>query len=121
MKHSTKTGLVAAAGLAFMLAGGVAAAQVAAPPPPPPPGADGPPGGPPGGPMGEGMRHGPGHHGRMAEMMRMRPPPPPSKAAHFNFRKGDARVDIKCADDEPMKACVDAGMALLDKLAAQPK
>jgi hypothetical protein len=54
-------------------------------------------------------------------MMAMHRPPPPSKAAHFRFRKGDAVVDIKCADDEPTKSCVDAGSALLDKLMAAPK
>jgi len=67
------------------------------------------------GPMGErggwGMRH--GH----AEMMR-RMGPPPSKAAHFRLRRGDALIDVKCADDEPMKACVDAASVLLDKAAA---
>ena len=49
-----------------------------------------------------------------------RRPPPPTKAAVFHLRRGDARVDIKCADDEPTKACVDAATALMDKLAAQP-
>ncbi len=116
MRTFTKTGLLAT-GLAAMLAGGVAVAQSAAPPPPP--GADAPPPGGPrgpmadrGGPEGWGHGHGRGHHMR---------PPPPTKAAFFHFRKGDARVTIKCADDEPMKACVEAGSALLDKLAAQPK
>lgn len=51
-------------------------------------------------------------HGRMA---------PPSKAAHFVLHRGDAVVDIKCAEDEPMKACVDAATVLLDKLATQPR
>ncbi len=76
-----------------------------------------------GGPM-EGM-HGPmdAMHRRMGWMMHHMDwhRPPPSKAAHFRFKKGDALVDIKCADDEPMKACVDAGSALLDKLMAAPK
>ena len=61
-----------------------------------------------------GPHGGPGMMHMMHEMHR-----PPSKAAHFRFRKGDAMVDIKCADDEPMKACVDAGSALLDKLATK--
>jgi hypothetical protein len=112
------------AGVGVMMAAGVAVAQV---PPPAPPGGLGTP---PPSPPGEMMRGGPvphegpheGPHGpwMMRHMMEMHRPPP-SKAAHFRFRKGDAMVDIKCADDEPMKACVDAGSALLDKLAAQPK
>lgn len=104
----------------------------------PPQGAT-PPGGPPaganplimGGPaagraMQEGMigaptRHGPhpmmmggGEEGREMEegMMHMHPP----KGAVFMFRRGDQRVMIKCADDEPTKACVDGAGALLDKL-----
>lgn len=61
-----------------------------APPPPPPPG---------------GPRRGPDA-----------PPPPPSKAAHFIFERGDARIDVKCADDEPTKACADTISQLIDKL-----
>ncbi len=116
-----KTWMWASAGVGVLMAAGVAVAQV--PPAPPAPGA-----GPgqgdmhgemhgdmgPGGPMGHRM-------GWMHRMMEMHHMHPPSKAAQFRFRKGDAMVDIKCADDEPMKACVDAGSALLDKLAAQPK
>ncbi len=102
--------LLLSAGLGVVLAAGVALAQA--------PGGDAPP--PPHGEMGQGphgeMGHmGPGMHGMMHGMHR----PPPSKAARFMFRKGDAVVAIKCADDEPTKACVDAGSALLDKLAAQ--
>ncbi len=44
------------------------------------------------------------------------PPPPPPKGAHFRFERGDARIDVKCADDEPMKACADITLQLLDKL-----
>lgn len=44
------------------------------------------------------------------------PPPPPPKAAHFIVARGDARIDVKCADDEPMKACADITLQLLDKL-----
>lgn len=84
--------------------------EAGAPPPPPPPGgprgreAGGPPpppppGGPRGGPDGP-------------------PPPPPPKGAHFQFERGDARVDVKCADDEPMRACADITLQLLDKLSA---
>ena len=52
-------------------------------------------------------------------MMRMQMQGP--AGAHFRFRKGDAVVDIKCAEDEPMKACVEAGTALLDKIASQAR
>lgn len=44
------------------------------------------------------------------------PPPPPPKGAHLRFERGDARIDVKCADDEPMKACADITLQLLDKL-----
>ena len=110
-----------------LLAGSVAIAQPASPAAPPPaPEAAPRDRGPMDGPMGE--RRGPppemrgemprDMHGDMHGVMRhMRP----SKAAVFNFRKGDARVFIKCADDEPTKACIDAASALMDKLAAQPK
>ena len=94
-------GLLAGAGL--LMAAGAAMAQGA-------PGEAGP------GPQGPGeMRGEMGPHGGfMREMMRRQREE--SKAAHFRFRKGDAMVDIKCAADEPTKACVDAGSALLDKL-----
>jgi hypothetical protein len=71
--------------------------------------------GPPPGPMGPGGPGGPGgwHH--------MPPPPPPSKAAHFRLRNGNAGIDVKCADDEPMKACVDAAGQLIDKLSGIPE
>ncbi len=80
--------------------------------PPPPPGgpaammddAGGPPPPPPGGP---GARRPP-------------PPPPPSRAAHFHLEHGDTALDVKCADDEPMKACGDLTLQLLDKLQAAP-
>lgn len=81
---------------------------------PPPHGPMGPMGGGPmgamgGGPMGAMMGHGWMHH-----MHR-----PPSKAAHFYFKRGDAVVDVKCADDESMNACVDATATLLAKLHAE--
>ena len=97
--------LLVGAGLAVLAAGGVAVAQQ----PPGPPGGEGPPPRP---SMEEGGRqmHG---HGPMGRMMQM------SKAAQFHFSRGDSRVDIRCAADEPTKACVDAAGALLDKLAAQ--
>ncbi len=59
-----------------------------------------------------------GHHmGRPGMMRRMMEA---NKAARFQFERGDASVDIKCAADEPMRACADAAMLLMDKLAAQP-
>ncbi|WP_415623907.1 hypothetical protein, partial [Methylobacterium mesophilicum] len=59
---------------------------------------------PPGGP-----RRGPGPDGA--------PPPPPPKGAHFRLERGDARIDVKCADEDSMKACADITLQLLDKLA----
>ena len=111
---------VMTAGVFLALMAGSAFAQSAAPPPPPPPvagapapGAAPPPppprpgdladdaGGPPPPPP-------PGGH--------RPPPPPPPKAAHFRFEIGDDVVDIKCADDESTKACVDTVMPLIDRL-----
>lgn len=103
--------------MGVLLAGGVAVAQA--------PGGEPGGGAPPGEMRGRGEMGGPGdmmRHGHMEAVMREmmhRAAPAPSKAARFMFRRGDALVNIKCADDEPMKACVDAGSALLDKLAAQ--
>ena len=47
--------------------------------------------------------------------------PPPSKAARFHIETGEADIGIKCADDEPMKACADFTLQLLDKIAAMPR
>ncbi|KAA3504879.1 hypothetical protein EXN24_00535 [Rhizobium rhizogenes] len=101
------------AGAAFLIAAGSSFAQQ----PPPPPGpadagsrADAPPPPPPpgrGGPREAGWRDGP--HGR-------RMPPPPSKAAHFRIEDGERKIDVKCADDEPMKACADIMMQIIDKM-----
>ena len=110
MKTLTLTALLVALGATAALAqapppppGGPAGARPSmdAPPPPPPPGGprgamDGPPPPPPG------MRP---------------PPPPPSKAAHFRVEQGDMKVDVKCADDEPMKACADIAIQMIDKVA----
>ena len=41
--------------------------------------------------------------------------PPMSKAAHFRIKGPDLALDIKCPDDEPVKACVDAASQLIDK------
>lgn len=47
-----------------------------------------------------------------------RPPPPPplSKAAHFRIEDGPKVIDIKCADDEPVKACADILSQVLDRM-----
>lgn len=47
--------------------------------------------------------------------------PPASKAARFHIETGDADIGIKCADDEPMKACADFTLQVLDKIAAMPR
>ena len=44
------------------------------------------------------------------------PPPPPSRAAHFRLQRGDAMVDVKCADEEPMKVCADLALQMVDRL-----
>ena len=41
-------------------------------------------------------------------------------SAHFRIRSGDASVMVRCGDEEPMKACVEAAMMLLDKLRSKP-
>jgi hypothetical protein len=43
------------------------------------------------------------------------PPPPPAKGAHFRLEQGGFGVDVKCADDEPMRACADITLQLLDR------
>jgi len=96
---------------AAILAASAAAAQPAPPPAGPRPGpeAGAPPPPPPGGPHGgpRGPRGGPDA-------------PPPPKAAHFRLERGDTALDVKCAADEPMRACADIALQLLDKLAALP-
>ncbi|MBX5186053.1 hypothetical protein HJB88_25995 [Rhizobium sp. NZLR5] len=47
------------------------------------------------------------------------PPPPPSKAAHFRIEDGATRIDLKCAEDEPMKACADLLLQVMDRLQGQ--
>ena len=112
MRTLTLTALLVALGATAVLAqapppppGGPAGARpgMDAPPPPPPP--------PPGGPRGamDGPPPPPG--------MRPPPPPPPSKAARFRVEQGDMKVDVKCADDEPMKACGDIAIQMIDKIA----
>jgi hypothetical protein len=111
-------------GLALTLLAGAALADTPAPPPPdapPAPGVRAPPPSPPGGP--DAMDEGPGGplpppvgpHGRRP------PPPPPSKAAHFRVEDGNIVIDVKCADDEPMKACADFTLQMLDRVRTLPK
>ncbi|MBX4957313.1 hypothetical protein HJB56_22225 [Rhizobium lentis] len=45
--------------------------------------------------------------------------PPPSKAAHFEIDDGNTRIDLKCAEDEPMKACADLLLQVIDRLQGQ--
>jgi hypothetical protein len=39
-----------------------------------------------------------------------------SGGAHFRFQRGDARIDIRCGDNEPMSLCVDGASRLIDKV-----
>jgi hypothetical protein len=45
-----------------------------------------------------------------------RPPPPPERAAHFRLQRGDALLDVKCADEGPMKTCADLALQMVDRL-----
>ncbi|MGO7542408.1 hypothetical protein ACC680_27925 [Rhizobium ruizarguesonis] len=45
--------------------------------------------------------------------------PPPSKAAHFRIEDGNTKIDLKCAEDEPMKACADLLLQVMDRLQGQ--
>ncbi|WP_160003551.1 hypothetical protein [Rhizobium sp. 18055] len=117
--------------LALTVLAGSAFAQQ---PPAPPPGAEPPvadqqlaPPPPPGGPdamnapraprdLADAPRRGPGHGEFGLRGHRPPPPPPPSKAAHFRIEDGDTKIDIKCADDEPTKACADLLLQVIDKL-----
>ena len=107
--------VIIGAGLAVALLAGNAFAQSAPPPPEAPP---------PGGPMDARM---PPDQGGGRDDGDMRPHrmghfrPPPSKAARFHIETGDADIGIKCADDEPMKACADFTLQVLDKIAAMPR
>ncbi len=116
-----------ALGLAVLTGIAIAQEQPAPPPPPSPsfdagPMDDAPP--PPKGPgrHGDHGERGPmdGHGPRGGRDGERPPPPPPSKAAHFRLEKGDLKLDVKCADDEPMKSCADIALQLLDKAASKP-
>jgi hypothetical protein len=52
------------------------------------------------------------HHRMMATMQ---------KSGGFRFRRGDDEIDIKCADNESMKACADAASTLIDKVFGSAK
>ena len=56
--------------------------------------------------MGMMREHGHHHHG----------PAQPDPAARFRIRRDGAEVDIRCAPQETMRACVEAAAALLDRL-----
>ena len=94
------TRVLLATGAAILVLGGFAWAQPAPWPNAPAPGR-------------EGEMGGPGHGGGMRRMMAS------SKAARFEVRRGDVYIDIKCAAEEPMKACIDAANQLIDHLAAK--
>jgi hypothetical protein len=114
--------IIALAGVAALLSGTVAFAQTPPPPPggprpgpeagapPPPP----PPGGPRRGPDADAPPPPPGGPQRSPDGLP--PPPPPPKGAHFILERGDARIDVKCAGDDPTKACADITLQMLDKL-----
>jgi hypothetical protein len=103
-------------------------------PPPPPPGSPGVGGPPPPPPPAPGPRAEPGRpdvsppppppgRGERAAgppPRRGPPPPPPPKAAQFRLEFGDIFMDVKCADDEPMRPCADIAMQFLDKLMSMP-
>ena len=56
-------------------------------------------------------------HGHMRpEGHRPPPPPPPSRAAHFHIKTGDTKIDVKCAENEPMKVCADLLLQILDRV-----
>jgi hypothetical protein len=44
------------------------------------------------------------------------PPPPPTRAAHFRIMDGQTSIDLKCAEDEPAKACADLLLQVMDRL-----
>jgi hypothetical protein len=114
------TRTIALAGIVALLSGTVALAQTPPPPaggprpagpeagaPPPPP-----PGGPRRGPGADEPPPPPGGAPRGPDA------PPPPKGAHLVIERGDARVDVKCADDDPTKSCADITLQMLDRLAA---
>jgi hypothetical protein len=73
--------------------------------PPPPPGPPGPRG--PDGKDQARLGSGPGHPP---------PPPPRDRAGAIHIRDGRTEIDIRCAAGEPMKACSDTALQILDRL-----
>ena len=104
------TRIIALAGVAALLSGTVALAQT---PPPPPSGPR------PGPEAGAPLPPPPPGEPRSARGPDGPPPPPlpPSRAAHIVLERGDARVDVRCADDDTTKACADVTLQMLEKLA----
>lgn len=105
------------------LVAGVAVAQDAPVPPPPPMANEQPAPPPPGGPAPVG-RQGPAAEFALGPQVgpggrpgRPAPPPPPSRAAHFRLENGGTVLDVKCAEDEPMQACAQIAVQLLDRAA----
>lgn len=94
--------------VAVLLGAGSALAQDA--------GGQTPPEGPGAGMQHPGMAPEMGRHGYMG--MRRHRMEMMTKAASFHFRREGAAIDIRCAADEPTKACVDAAGVLIDKLVA---
>lgn len=115
---------------------GTATLAAAQPAPGTPPAAqpDAGPGGPAARPQGmEGMRHGDGgmahedgdmhpdmQRGMMRRAMMMRGMMRGPRGAHFVFEREGAMINLRCADNENTRACVDAAAVLIDKLAALP-
>lgn len=55
--------------------------------------------------------------GPRADMGHRPPPPPPrERGARFHIEDGRTRIDIRCADGEPTKACGDVVLQILDRL-----
>ncbi len=59
------------------------------------------------------MDHHPGWMGRRNNWRRWHRHP---RGAHFSFRRGDARIDIRCPANQSLKDCVDAASTLIDKV-----
>lgn len=55
-------------------------------------------------------------YGRRGGREADRPPMPPSPAARFRVEKGDMKLDVRCAEEEPMRACADIVLQLLEKI-----
>ena len=89
-----------------------------APPPPPPLGVAPP-------PMGRGVDagdvDGPPPPPRGPAPRGQRPTPTPERAAHFRLQRGDALLDVKCAEEESMKTCADLALQMADRLQTASK